>query len=264
MSHTPPFFINHGKNSSAFFSLERPNSLVIFIHGLGGTATGTWDDFSFIIRTNNEFDDTDVIFYGYDSLKGQANNNAVQFYRFLTQVCENHPNNLGYNRNYLENNFSYDKIIIVAHSLGAVVTRRALLTAKGQNKIWLNKCHMILFAPAHRGARIQNLIIEGSPNIGKFLAALGMIKIPVIDDLRPESQTIINLINDSQNYLDDLDGDFTIANTVVWANNELIVHNESFCGDPVPIIIQNESHTSVCKPKDAHFLYPYEIVANIL
>tara|TARA_R110001632_G_scaffold83411_1_gene184642 strand:- start:3046 stop:3840 length:795 start_codon:yes stop_codon:yes gene_type:complete len=264
MSHTPPIFIKHGKNSSAYLTLDNPTNLVIFVHGFNGNATGTWGEFPSLIRTNNEFANSDVIFYGYESLKGQANNNALRFYNFLSSVCENSPNKLGYRRDNIKDNFTYDRILIVAHSLGAVIVRRALLNSKSENKNWLSKCRMVLFAPAHRGARVQNLVAESLPTIGKILAGLGFIAIPVLDDLRPNSQTISNLIADSQNYLNQNQGNFTIAHRVVWANNEKVVHNDAFCNDPVATLIDNKSHTAVCKPKSAIYLDPYMIVLNSL
>jgi pimeloyl-ACP methyl ester carboxylesterase len=263
MSHTPPIFISHGKNSSAFLTLDNPTNLVIFVHGFNGKATGTWDEFPDLIRTNNDFANSDVIFYGYDSLKGQVNNNAVKFYRSLCSVCESSPNNLGYCRDNIVDGFNYKRILIVAHSLGAVIVRRALLNAKNENKPWLSNSKMILFAPAHRGARIQNLVAESLPSVGKILAVLGFLTFPVLDDLRPDSQTIQNLIADSQAYLNQNSGQFTIAHEVVWANNEVVVHNDQFCNDPVATLIDNKSHTSVCKPK-ATYLDPYNIVINAL
>ncbi len=264
MSHTPPIFIKQGKNTTAYLTLDNPSNLVIFVHGFNGKATGTWDEFPSLIRTNNEFSNSDIIFYGYDSLKGQANNNAVKFYNLLKSVCENSPNKLGFKRDNIDETFTYDRVLIVSHSLGAIVARRALLNAKVENKIWLDKCRMVLFAPAHRGTRIINPFTESLPTIGKILAGIGLITIPVLDDLRPNSQTIQNLIADSQNYLNLNEGNFTIAHNVIWADNEIIVHNDQFCSDPIATILNNKSHKTVCKPKPITFIEPYTIVVNAL
>lgn len=263
MSHTPPIFIRQGKNSSAFLTLDYPTNLVIFVHGLNGKATGTWDEFPNLIRTYNDFANSDVIFYGYDSLKVQANNNAVKFYNLLKFVCEHSPNKLGYKRDNVTDDYKYQRIIVVAHSLGAIVTRRALLCAKNENKVWLPNCRMVLFAPAHKGARIQNLITESLPAFGKILVGLGLLTIPVLEDLRPTSQTIQNLIADTQAYLHQNTGQFTIAHEVVWANNEIVVHNDQFCDDPVATLIDNKTHITICKPNE-NYLDPYHIVINAL
>mgnify|MGYP002784997305 CR=1 FL=1 len=261
MSHTPPIFINHGKNTVGYFTISNPQNLIIFVHGFNGSTVDTWNDFPALIKENNEYQNSDVIFYGYESLKGQANNNALRFYNFLQIIADGNTNRVGYSR---DGNTQYNKILIVAHSLGSLIVRRALLNAKAENKIWLTITNMILFAPAHRGARIQNLLTESLPTLGKIFAGLGFITIPVFDDLRPESQTIQNLIQETEQLLQNNQGDFTIAHKVVWANNEIVVHNERFCQDPIAILIDNKTHTKVCKPNNPNFLQPFDIVTDAL
>lgn len=263
MSHTPPIFLTQGNKSSAFLTLGTPSNLVIFVHGFNGKSTATWNKFPELIRTNQDFDTSDVIFYGYESLKGQANHNALKFYSFLKSVCENSPNKLGFSRASIDSAFRYKKVIIVAHSLGAIIVRRGLLFAKRDNKNWLDNTKMVLFAPAHRGAIIQNLITECLPVVGKILAGLGSLIIPVINDLKPESQAIKNLITDTQAYLNLNMGDFTIATQVIWADKDIVVHSNPFCNDPVATLITNKSHSSVCKP-NAKYLEPYHFVVNAL
>ncbi|MEP7197975.1 MAG: alpha/beta hydrolase [Saprospiraceae bacterium] len=264
MSHTPPIFINHGKNTVGYFTTSNPQSLIIFVHGFNGSATDTWDEFPALIKESNEYANSDVVFYGYESLKGQVNNNALRFYNFLKIIAEGNSNRLGYTRNNLAPNFNYYRILIVAHSLGSIVVRRALLNAKAENKTWLLNTKMILFAPAHRGARIQNLVSESLPTLGRIFAGLGFITIPVLDDLRPNSQTILNLIQETEQLIQQNQGDFTISHTVIWANNEIVVHNERFCQDPVAVLLDNKSHTKVCKPISPNFLTPFEIVTEAL
>jgi len=122
---------------------------------------------------------------------------------------------------------------------------------------------MVLFAPAHRGARIQKLVIESLPSIGKILTGLGFITIPILDDLKPNSVTLNNLLHDSLHLLKNKQGDFTIASQIIWANKEIIVHNEQFCKDPIPVLVEDKCHTTICKPDDT-YLTPYPIVLNSL
>ncbi len=261
MIHTPPIFINHGKNTVGYFTTSNPETLVIFIHGFNGSAIDTWNDFPALIKETKEYAHSDVIFYGYESLKGQANNNALRFYNFLQVIAEGNTNKIGYSR---KGNAAYQKILIVAHSLGSIIVRRALLNANAESKPWLSITQMILFAPAHRGARIQNLLTESLPTLGKIFAGLGFITIPVLDDLRENSLTILNLIEETEQLLQHNQGNFTIAHKVVWANNEIIVRNERFCQDPIAILIDNKTHTKVCKPNSLNFLRPFEIVTEAL
>lgn len=261
MSHTPPIFINHGKNTVGYFTTLNPEKLIIFVHGFNGSALDTWNDFPALIKETGKYENSDVIFYGYESLKGQVNNNALRFYNFLQAIAEGNTNRIGYYRN---SNPTYQKILIVAHSLGSIIVRRALLNANAENKLWLSITQMILFAPAHRGARIQNLLTESLPTLGKIFAGLGFITIPVLDDLRPGSQTILNLIQETENLLLNNQGNFAIAHKVIWANSEIVVHNERFCQDPIAVLIDNKTHTKVCKPIKPGFLRPFEIVTEAL
>ena len=261
MNHTPPIFINHGKNTIGYFTTFNPENLIIFVHGFNGSAIDTWNDFPALIKETSKYENSDVIFYGYESLKGQASNNSLRFYNFLQVIAEGNTNRFGYPRNHKT---TYQKILIVAHSLGSIVVRRALLNAYAERRRWLSITQMILFAPAHRGARIQNLLTESLPTIAKIFAGLGFITIPVLDDLRPGSQTIVNLIEETENLLNKNQGDFAIAHKVIWANNEIVVHNERFCQDPIAVLIDNKTHTKVCKPIKPNYLRPFEIVTEAL
>src|SRR4029077_16352823 len=58
-----------------------------------------------------------------------------------------------------------DRVLFVAHSLGAVVLRRALLdcyldAARYDDAHWSRHSSLILFAPAHSGANVLRLIGE--------------------------------------------------------------------------------------------------------
>lgn len=263
MDHTPPIFLTEGIHSTAFLTTHHPNTLVVFVHGFNGKSVETWGKFPELIRYNSDFSQADVVFYGYESLKAQANNSAVRFYNSLLRFTDTSPNEWGISRDFITEDFKYSKILIVAHSLGAIIVRRALILAKNETRDWIKNCKMVLFAPAHRGARIQKLVTESLPAIGKILSGLGIITIPILDDLKPDSLTIKNLIHDSLHLLKNKQGDFTIATQIIWANREIVVHNEQFCHDPVPVLIDDKSHSSVCKP-DETYLTPYQIVVNSL
>ncbi len=255
MTHTPPIPLKDGKNSIAYNSIEPPTRLVVFVHGFIGESIDTWKCFPELLRTTRDFAKCDVVFYGYKSLKGQVNNNALRFYRCLEKLLETET---------VKRGIDYDKVVLVAHSLGSIVVRRALLNAKDEKKPWLAKCRMVLFAPAHRGARVQKIVLNALPVVGRVLGGLGLLTMPVLDDLQPDSETIENLIRDSQSYIDRGEGDFTIAHTVVWAGNELVVHNEKFCSDPVAQEFEEKTHTSVCKPVVRDYEDPLHIVRAAL
>ncbi len=259
MLHLPPVFLPDGKNSTAYYCAAPPKSLVIFVHGFKGASLTTWNDFPAILSKQNSFANSDLLFYGYESLKAQAFDQAMGFFKFLKKNCN--PPDLEERTAPTE----YNKIVIVAHSLGAVVCRYALLEAINQDCGWRSKCKLVLFAPAHNGARLQNLVMLGIPGFYKAVGSIVMGFWPVIDDLRPESPVITRLQKETMTYQGTQEEQLLKA-SVLHAKGDKVVHNLPFCFDkfceesPVP----QKSHTSICKPVNNSYLSPISIVAQYL
>ena len=160
--------------------------------------------------------------------------------------------------------FKYVEIIIVAHSLGAVITRWAMLQARDGAKSWLPNLKLVLFAPAHMGASIVKLalsVVSGLP----FLAlATGVLrfKSPLIDQLNKGSDELRALQNDTKRALAAGNCDYLIAKKVIHAEYETIVSNMHFCSDP-PAIPFVGDHFAICKPK-AQFSDPVDHVLELL
>jgi hypothetical protein len=79
--------------------------------------------------------------------------------------------------------FEYKRVILAAHSLGAVICRWALLFAHNKKKAgaadhgWVDRTAMVLFAPAHMGAVVSDLVRElgiGSGAFSNILRVLGL------------------------------------------------------------------------------------------
>lgn len=246
--HLPPVVITKEKKSIAYFLRKSPENLIVFVHGFGGSADETWEGFPTLLVN---FPNSDVIFYGYDSLRTQATNSAVRFYNFLDEAVS-----FGLKtpiKRELKNGHQYKKIVLVAHSLGSIIVRRALLNANGEKKKWVNRCKMALFAPAHKGARILKLVFDALPSLGQIVAGAVLIKFRVLDDLKVNSLVIEDLVKDTEALLNENKGQFTIAHKVVWAGNEDIVYNSTFCKDPVATEEPRANHKSVCKPNEKYW-----------
>lgn len=259
MSHFPPEFLNEGKNSTAYYSKSDPQNLIVFVHGFSGAAVGTWSDFPSLIPKNNKFNDCDILYYGYRSTQGQAYNQGQDFFNFLGKHATKTSISLRLNT------FSYRKIIIVAHSLGAVVSRYAMLRAILNNEPWRAKCRLMFFAPAHHGARIQNLVMLALPSFFKIAGGLGLFASPVIDDLKPKSTCLDNLEKGTLQYASTTEAPILKA-SVLEAYSDKIVHNGQFCYDiylpsnPVRKI----GHKKICKPMNNYYTIPIDELANFI
>lgn len=256
MYHYPLIYLSQGKNSTALYSYKKPKSLVIFVHGFSGDAISTWDNFETLIRNSEHFGEVDILFYGYESLKGQIYDQALEFFRFLDDNVSS--NNLPMRGLALP---PYQKIVIVAHSQGAIVARYGLLEAIKRRCAWRFMCKLLLFAPAHSGARIQQLVMLSIPSFYKIIGGLGLYFTPVLDDLRPESATIQELNKITSSYCGTKEEPLLTA-SVVHAYGDKVVHNIPFCYDLADdhSPVHKKSHTSICKPYTPDYTIPFEIL----
>lgn len=251
------------KDVQAFFSVSPNKKIVIFIHGYGGNALNTWGDFCSILPNNKKHEGIDILFYGYDGLRADFYASAAIFRDFLSRLLEETKSFLDNNippQVSREINFKYEKVIIVAHSLGAAISRRALIDATKCNSKWVTLVDLILYAPAHNGARVD-LLFELIPKIPflKRLISLTRFASPLIDQLKPGSKPLSQLLNDTEKYTQNNTNGQLIARKVIIAEYEKIVENDSFGDDPPPETIPNTCHTTVCKPR-SDFMKPATIL----
>jgi pimeloyl-ACP methyl ester carboxylesterase len=168
-NHYPPTTLDggwYGRRTRAHWSRQTATRLVIFVHGFGGDPIDTWTQFPTVLRSEPKLADCDFIFYGYDGLTTQANTSAALFDDFLRHYLANPADviNSWHPINFARPAFSYAKIVIAAHSLGAVVARRALLridrvrTRDQHVAPWLSRLRIVLYAPAHHGAYSAEIV----------------------------------------------------------------------------------------------------------
>ncbi|HMP72082.1 MAG TPA: hypothetical protein PKE55_02355 [Kiritimatiellia bacterium] len=251
------------------FSVNPARKAILFIHGYSGDALKTWTDFPDLLRQNPKFAGHDLYFYGYDGLRAPIGASASIFRQFLEKLFGNTEGVLNANLPptfQREAGFQYDDFLIVAHSLGAVVARRVLVDATKKNLSWVHRTRLVLYAPAHMGARIGQLALEAVSSfsfLGWFSGAARIVS-PLIDELNPEKsdllaklqQATLDLCSEGQNV-------HLIARKVVWAERENVVSNQDFGNDPLGHAIKGTTHTSVCKP-NAGFRAPLACLEECL
>jgi pimeloyl-ACP methyl ester carboxylesterase len=144
----------------------------------------------------------------------------------------------------------YETILIVAHSLGAAVARRAVLDATSSGKLWPGRSKLLLLGPAHLGAIVTGLLQETIDRTGLFGLLLFLLadrQSPVIRDLKVGSPFLTSLLNDTQAALTSASGAPLQAEEVVFGEFENVVTIGNFAGDPHYTIWAGESHCSVCR-----------------
>jgi hypothetical protein len=153
----------------------------------------------------------------------------------------------------------------VGHSLGGALIRRATLDALFEQRHWAKNAHLLLFAPAHRGALLAKLKSElkGAGKLFAVLSAMVDLGVPVFHDLLPGSQFISAMKEDALKMWENNAGSPVIADRVIHGQLDKVVVMERFCHDPPSKTLQGHSHTSVCKVS-AQFVYPLEEVLRLI
>jgi pimeloyl-ACP methyl ester carboxylesterase len=269
-THHPPWLLRGQSNKSVqvLFAALPGRKAIIFIHGFSGDAMATWSDFSSLLPEHPKCSGSDLYFYGYDGLRADMYASAALFRDFLDQLLADTARFFEVNLPHAvrrETSFEYEELIIAAHSLGAVISRRALLDATKEGSAWVAKTKLILYAPAHRGARVTTLALEVASSFPflKFFGATARFKSPLIDQLQPNSPALKQLLDDSITAREGGANSHLIAKKVVIAEYENIVENQTSGDDPAPRAIAGASHVSVCKPSKI-FLSPLTMLEDIL
>jgi len=256
-----------GKDTYVNWSINPANKAVVFIHGFSGSSLATFGDFNIEFRALPEYKGYDVYFYQYDSMRSQIENNAVYFLDFLKSINEDLESIIANSGiNLARERTPYTRIVIVAHSLGAVVTRIALNDGHANNETWLDKCELILFAPAHNGAHKSINRLIDLPGPLKILGKLIESYYVSINQLTDPSIIIQPMIQNVRDLIEKNDiKTFTIAKMVIWADPDLVVVNKRFLSDPIARSFQfaRKGHQAICKPTKK-FREPIKLLASIL
>lgn len=271
LNHEPQQFELGKRLSFAYQAKGPPTSLIVFVHGFTGDAVATWEGFREHLLTSNDFVQSDIVFYGYDSLYKQVVTSANCFRQFMdavSQSSEGSTKQLERVRDAFVGR-RHSRVIFVCHSLGAVIVRRAVLDCvdavnTGRRRCgWEGANWMLLFGPAHAGGRPIGLANSALAQ-GQFLPALASFAqylIPVLEGLRPDGQTIRRLFVDTERLQHT---GLVNAKVIVFGENDKVVYREPpYQNDPLALDIFGEDHVSICKPR-ANFQDPLEILAGAL
>lgn len=258
------------EGSRVKWSLDPDGTAVIFVHGFGGHATDTWRDFPTALANASRCSGADLIFFSYDSLRSQVPFSAAQLRDFLNRL-ETDPANSFIKPSVADHrrsddHFRYRRVLLIGHSLGAVVIREALVQAAMDpvSRRWLGNIAIGLFAPAHKGARILDLASDALGAVKlTFFKVIARGALQVLDDLEPESAVLKKLEEDTATLIRDQVADCFIAGAVVQGQRDQVVGMARFCQDPGPIIVTDKGHTDICKPK-RDYRKPVEIVESLL
>ena len=235
---------------------ESPNpvnnkSLIIFIHGFLGNASGTWRDTPQLLMQDSHFDDSDFFFYQYKAERTPIRISSRFFMEKIEELIDKYEGN---------STNKYKKILIVAHSMGAVVARWAIIDAISQEKKWKERVNFTFFAPAHCGARpdeVFQLIYSIATKI-----SFRSIVFPTIDELSADSILLRRLKSECEN-----EKNVNLANLVTesifHAEKESVVFVNDFMDSENFTCITEKDHITIVKATK-RYLDPIEIIKELI
>lgn len=278
---------------------------VVFVHGFGGDPYGTWSDFHHLVDEldPDKWRGSDLFFYSYESLSRQIPLNVLRFLSFLgsiyplpsESVFQINARDIGLasdaTLSLFDSDRTYEKLVLVAHSEGGLVVRRAILQAlevmtkvKGRAAsrssshqsapendlpqgtapseapdMLLLQARVCLFAPAicgYRPAGLKSAILS-FPLVGNILTSILNIS-PAYQDMRPQELTDLRReVEEAANAHPELNG---LRARVVWGDDEKLLKACWFsCDDP--LAVPGKNHVSVCKPTREYPL-PLDVVVG--
>jgi pimeloyl-ACP methyl ester carboxylesterase len=250
--------------SRALLCRRPARKAVVFVHGWAGSAGDTWEAFPAAIRLMDKASSTDAFFLEYPSTEHSVDFCAAQFGAFMRDllgraariVQPSLPN--GEARAGTHN---YEHIVVIAHSMGAVVARRAVLDLDREGtRHELGKVVLLFFAPAHKGSQIPSLIqsglcldwLPGASLVGALLA----LRYRSLGDLAPGSECLTSLAADSATARADCaEGKRACGHLRAYvhhAQDDKVVLQGRFDDDYGMRPIMRKNHRTICKPDDQY------------
>jgi len=268
-SHIPSVF-DHSLGGYAMVARKPARRLVVFVHGWRGNAYNSWGDFD-TPPNDDWWGAADLLFVEYPSTSESVTASADRMRKYLRDFYPL-PNKLmlvsGDFAAREDRDTPYEELVLVGHSLGGLVVRRALVDSIDEWKFDGfpdNKRPMILdasvrlFSPASAGFLPRGLL-------GAFKEApiWWLVEMFLSSGAYPDLKQDSVIIRETRARTEIYKGDsraHALSTSILWANPERVVITERYSTDARTRTADGTTHATVCKPTDEYNL-PYQFVES--
>jgi pimeloyl-ACP methyl ester carboxylesterase len=258
---------------------EAIDRAVIFVHGFLGNSNSTWLSFQELIGDYEWWDRADVYFFQYESFRRSISRSADQFLGFLDSVWspadgfpvvpeDPLPPWLAETVSEIRITVptTYSELLLVGHSLGGVVLRKAVLDkaklASGSPRHAILEGALRLFSPALLGARpagLRSFILQQG-GFGRWAQAI-LKTSPSYNELTTNLTLLDTIQRGTERRARDAPAPHAFAADVLWADDEEVVSDGEYDCDRNRGRMKGKTHTSVCKPSPT-YIEPLGFVEN--
>jgi alpha-beta hydrolase superfamily lysophospholipase len=245
-----------------YLAHQQPERLIVFVHGFTGGAVRSWRQFADSGASGVWWQQSDMLFVGYDSVRESIAGVAGRLRRELPCFFPSPPGDLAEIAGVAAREAAddYRELLLVGHSLGGVIVRRAIVDCAQQWRDQLAtdpeapmpallRARIRLFSPASAG-------FQAAGTLGMLQASPGWVAVNILlrrssafSDLQPGS----TVLSDTRRRTERLvvaggpDADALRA-SIAWANPDDVVIAERYDSDYVDHFIDGATHTDVCRP----------------
>lgn len=227
----------------------------------------TWRQFPSSGQSREWWRETDMLFVGYPS---DSENIEATSFRLRTELARFFPalpDGLVGERDAsvrAEGPTRYSQLIVVGHSQGGVVVRRALCEAAhclvndpegvGQNDLTvLLDAKVRLFSPASGGFRPSGKLGQLKATPLWPIVRMKMCASSAFNDLQEGSQILRETRERTEAFVDSRPDDMNaLKASILWANPENIVITSRYRTDHPAMSADKTNHASVCKPQPGY------------
>lgn len=281
--HTYRHLPSHEKSFALLSSEESADVVraVVFIHGFNGSASKTWTDFLSLVDDDvpntGWWKPSDLFFFDYQwaSVDHQLVNNTIEVFKFARAVFPQPEKVLGPDNGFRPESFRYKELVLVGHSEGGLLIRRAIIEAAQDDEEitaliaadrgvtsdlppprGLLTASVRLFAPALGGAKITGLL-GVLTSLGPIAAALAGSASK--SGMEPTSPAVTQPRTQTDRYAERLPYACFRAH-ILWAHTDRIIIGEKYTLDKhCRTFPDGTDHVSVCKPT-INYLLPLSFV----
>ncbi|NND52463.1 MAG: hypothetical protein HKN54_08650, partial [Flavobacteriaceae bacterium] len=160
-----------------FRKTENANNAIIFVHGFSGEAHNSFGKIPYLLAEEKRLDGWDMYPFGFNpNVNPKLGKEVWATIKDINRISDNLSSAIKYKFG------DYDRIAIVAHSLGGLVAQRAILNLDETNR-----------------SRISHLLLMGTPNNGITNDAVKKLWKNKISELIKDQPYISNLRTDWAN-----------------------------------------------------------------
>jgi len=290
IGHYPREVSGYPGSFSLLSNANEVDTAVVFVHGFWGDSQSTWQQFPFLIdfyaNEHPWWDKADAHFYQYNgSGTTPIAVSADRFFGFLDGLFPR-PNPAVFLQSSEGRgtqrgpDFRYKHLVLVGHSEGCVIIRRAIVTqyklirsslAAGSRRLsrdyGLDQArrpspgeeflqnfpifgsNVVLFAPAHLGASITGWrgVLLSLLRTRKVMGAL-VDSLTAYDELKKDSPVLKQLQADTELFARQANYCLAFVAQSYFGARDRIVYIGEYNTDPPAKLVENANHTSICKP----------------